>query len=218
MLKPIINRLKKLSWIPIQRVLLVTVWSVVTECSGNVIGGRQVSNPVGRDLTKGSWLLTLLWKQKALNPGGHVSQLEKTPYNIWSCTDPGDFWVKPTKKRSWHHCRLLPPKMPGQDFILQLNMNLPSLFTLALNRKLAPLSICPWPLLRDGQRFRLMDLLWPVHDATDALVLSVTSFSSIPHITMNYNWPPLEVRVWLLQLEYPVPCFYLSTVITRVSN
>ena len=50
--KATINKLKKLSWISIQGILLVTVWSLVTGYFRNVNRGRQPWSPVGRDLTK----------------------------------------------------------------------------------------------------------------------------------------------------------------------
>lgn len=46
MLKPILNRLEKPSQIPTQRILLVTVWCLVTGYPRNGIKGKQPSSPV----------------------------------------------------------------------------------------------------------------------------------------------------------------------------
>lgn len=65
----------------------------------------------------------------------HISQLNAAHIDTWSWTDTGDhLWIR-LRKRSWHWCRLLHPKMMDQDFILQLGVKLLLLFlsfTLAL--------------------------------------------------------------------------------------
>lgn len=46
----------------------------------------------------------------------------------------------------------------------------------------------------------------------------MTNFSSSPNVNINYSQPPLEVRVQLLQPEHPVPCFYLSLIVTVLAQ
>ena len=62
-------------------------------------------------------------KLQGVEPWLCISQLKRAPPDIWSCANVGDRQIKLTRKKSsWHGGLLFPPKMPDQDFMLQLKM------------------------------------------------------------------------------------------------
>ena len=130
-LMSIIHRLKKAPWIPVQRILLVIVWSLTIRYSENVIEERQPLSPIERDLpsaptdqycckTRRRWALGTHFTAKAGSPW----PLEISESN-WQGTES-----------SWHQGKLLLPKTTDQDFILELNLK-PFLLFLSLTLALA---------------------------------------------------------------------------------
>lgn len=114
----IINRFKKPSQIPTQRILLVTDWSLLTGYSENIIRGKQPSSPMGRDLTKCSWPLTKMQNEKALAVSTHPTAKESSVRHPvlnrrWRPLNQTD-----EEENSWRQGGLLLSQTPDQDHML----------------------------------------------------------------------------------------------------
>lgn len=66
----------------------------------------------------------------------HISQLKKSPPDIWFCINPGNLKIKLTGKRSnWHGGRLLPSKTLGQKCFFPFSFPFQTIFLLMLHHK-----------------------------------------------------------------------------------
>lgn len=136
---------KEASQIPIQCILLVTAYSLVSGNSGNIIRGRKFSSRVGRDLAKSSWPRTLC---KMRRHWALETQLKAASPDTWSYK--GGLQIRLARERRSPQGRPLLSKTQGQDFILQLNKkSFLFSFILALAWEITPSSVPARPLIRE---------------------------------------------------------------------
>lgn len=92
MLRLVINRLKKPSQLQFKGSCW-SVYSLMTASSGNFTRGRQPS--MSRE---GTLLTTNTAAKLVMEPWIHISQLNKVPLDIWSCSDAADLQIKQTSR------------------------------------------------------------------------------------------------------------------------
>lgn len=204
----------------------------MTDYSGNVIRGRQQLLPIGRDLPKCSWPLTLCKTRSQWALGTHLIA-KKAPPDSQPLIDTGALRIELMRKRSgWHQYQLFALKTLDQDYNWTWSPFF-SFFPLPLasagNDKgpLSVLSVPPSPSLsvRVCGGSNVLDCrihhqwFWSIPNFRNSLLLPVTNFSSIPNVTIN-DHPPLEdsYQVQLLWSEHSVPCFHFSLTVTVLAR